>query len=126
MELKQSASGGFFVLQPGSSVVTALMPGEAKPKSCGILEIKQDKCRLLSVPLKTIRPFLIEDVILADVEDLKDSLQDTDSIDAYLSKKVDEMIVQGLDQTRFPLPENHDPILDPNARLPLIRLRVFS
>ena len=67
MELQRSEAGGFFVVQPGSSVVTSLMPGEAVKKQVGILEIKAQKCRLLPVPLLTVRPFVIEEVVLAQV-----------------------------------------------------------
>ena len=123
MELKRSP-GGFFVLQPGSSVVTSLVAAEAKQKSVGIFEINNKNCRLIPIPLQTIRPFVIREVVLAEVDDLQDSLQNTDAIDHYLGQIVNEMILEANDPIKFPAPEKL--CLDPNSHLPLIRLRVLS
>jgi hypothetical protein len=38
MELQKSEAGGFFVVQPGSSVVTSLMPGEAIKKFAALFD----------------------------------------------------------------------------------------
>ncbi|KAH8306756.1 hypothetical protein KR044_012577, partial [Drosophila immigrans] len=59
----------FYVSQPGSSVATSLSEGEAKMKHVGILEIYKTKFHLTPLPLKTVRPFIFESVVLADCAD---------------------------------------------------------
>ncbi|MEQ2190599.1 hypothetical protein XENOCAPTIV_001452, partial [Xenoophorus captivus] len=54
----------FYVTQPGSSVATSLSPGEATKK------VKGRKMNLQKIPLRTVRQFFIQDVVLADYEDL--------------------------------------------------------
>ena len=65
---QQSAVANFFVSQPGSTVVTSLCEGEAKPKCVAILEIHMKDFRLTPIELRTARPFVMEDVSLRDEE----------------------------------------------------------
>ena len=66
--------GDFMVSQPGSSVVTSLIEGEAKQKQVFILEVKADKnapddapmWRAVPQPLETVRPFKYRQVSLID------------------------------------------------------------
>lgn len=58
----QTSTNNFTVLQPGSSVATALSEGEAKRKHCFLLEVNRDEWRLESVPLRTVRPFQFDSV----------------------------------------------------------------
>uniref|UniRef100_A0A3Q3WFJ8 Double-strand break repair protein MRE11 n=1 Tax=Mola mola TaxID=94237 RepID=A0A3Q3WFJ8_MOLML len=60
----------FYVTQPGSSVATSLSPGEATKKHVGLLRVKGRKMNLEKIPLKTVRQFFIQDVVLADYKDL--------------------------------------------------------
>jgi double-strand break repair protein MRE11 len=55
---------GFSILQPGSSVATALSEGEAKKKHVIILEILGDQWRTFKFPLRTVRPFAFDQVLL--------------------------------------------------------------
>lgn len=59
---KDIAGKGFSVVQPGSSVATALSEGEAKPKHVLILEILNDGWRSIKHPLQTVRPFIYDTV----------------------------------------------------------------
>ena len=67
--------GEFFVSQPGSSVVTSLIEGEAKQKKIMLLEVKSDPenprdppfWRAHPIPLETTRPFSYRHVQLMDV-----------------------------------------------------------
>ena len=66
--------GDFMVSQPGSSVVTSLIEGEAKQKQVMILEVKADKhapddapmWRTVPQPLETVRPFKYRQIALID------------------------------------------------------------
>ena len=59
----------FTVIQPGSTVATSLVEGEAKPKHVALLSIKDDNWKMESIPLTTVRPFLLREVVLADHAD---------------------------------------------------------
>lgn len=54
------------ILQPGSSVATALSEGESRPKHVQLLEVEDTKgpegtqWRLIKLPLTTVRPFVFE------------------------------------------------------------------
>ncbi|KAG0719874.1 Double-strand break repair protein MRE11 [Chionoecetes opilio] len=62
------SSQNFHVLQPGSSVVTSLSPGEAIEKCVFLLQVNDHhQFKVDPLPLKTVRPFVFEEVVLADI-----------------------------------------------------------
>ncbi len=63
-------AGAFSVLQPGSSVATALSEGEAKRKHAVLLEVAGSQWRTVKYPLETVRPFAFGSVALAGQLDL--------------------------------------------------------
>ncbi|XP_008285231.1 double-strand break repair protein MRE11 isoform X2 [Stegastes partitus] len=107
----------FHVTQPGSSVATSLSPGEATEKHIGLLRVKGRKMNLQKIPLKTVRQFFIQDVVLADHQDLftPDTPQVTKKIENFCYAKVTEMLEEA-ERGRLGCP------LTPEK--PLIRLRV--
>uniref|UniRef100_A0A7N8XRY6 Double-strand break repair protein n=1 Tax=Mastacembelus armatus TaxID=205130 RepID=A0A7N8XRY6_9TELE len=107
----------FYVTQPGSSVATSLSPGEAAKKHIGLLKVKGHKMNMQKIPLKTVRQFFIQDVVLADYEDLftPDTPQVTKKVEDLCYAKVTEMLEQA-ERERLGCP------LTPEK--PLIRLRV--
>lgn len=109
---EESVEGGFFVSQPGSSVATSLSRGESVTKKVGILEICGERYRMVPVPLKTVRPFLMNDVCLQDELDPLDNT--TEDIEHCLEEKVRAIIEELAEQAE----EGQE------AVLPLIRLRV--
>eukprot|EP01084_Bolivina_argentea_P132141 233177_1 len=140
IDLSESLTGNFFVTQPGSTVITSLSKSESKPKYCGILEIKSDECRLIPFKLKTIRPFLFDDIVLDDHFEHDIDIQD---IDDFLKDKINTMIMTALEE--YPHPSqlqdqhlsfitNYTEVFEPSdnnnnapydpSRLPIIRLRV--
>lgn len=105
-----SSVAPFHIIQPGSSVATSLCDGESRPKHVGILEIKDENWRITPIPLTTVRPFIMKDVVLATEEgnfDIKDEKAVTD----FLAEKVEEIIVQAKNDFK-------------SDALPLIRIRV--
>ena len=50
------------ILQPGSSVATALSEGEAKKKHIFVLEVLKGSFRTIKQELLTVRPFKFEQV----------------------------------------------------------------
>ncbi|KAG7238731.1 hypothetical protein INR49_031247 [Caranx melampygus] len=107
----------FYVTQPGSSVATSLSPGEATKKHIGLLRVKGPKMNLQKIPLKTVRQFFIQDVVLADYEDrfTPDTPQVTKRVEDLCYAKVMEMLEEA-ERERLGSP------LTPEK--PLIRLRV--
>ncbi|XP_076591649.1 double-strand break repair protein MRE11 [Chaetodon auriga] len=106
----------FYVTQPGSSVATSLSPGEATKKHIGLLRVKGRKMNLEKIPLKTVRQFFIQDVVLADYQDLiPGTPQVTKKVENLCYAKVTEMLEEA-ERERLGCP------LTPEK--PLIRLRV--
>lgn len=59
----QDAAGmDFSVLQPGSTVATALTEGESRRKHAWLLEVLDSNYRTIKLPLETVRPFVYEAV----------------------------------------------------------------
>ncbi|AGO10952.1 AaceriAFR553Cp [[Ashbya] aceris (nom. inval.)] len=120
--LVHNAGKGFDVLQPGSSVATALSDGESKEKHVFILELQHgERPRLVPLPLTTVRPFIMEDISLKDVEGLKP--HDKEAIAKYLVEQVERLIERArtmcIERLRAARREE-----DSEVMLPLIRLRV--
>lgn len=65
-ELQETASG-ISILQPGSSVATALSEGESKKKHVVLMEILDTNYRTIKQELTTVRPFIFEQVWAVDV-----------------------------------------------------------
>lgn len=107
----------FYVSQPGSSVVTSLSPGEAVKKHVGLLRVKGRKMNMQKLPLRTVRQFFMEDVVLANHQSLfnPDNPKVTQAIQSFCLEKIEEML-ENAERERLGNP------LQPEK--PLIRLRV--
>lgn len=114
----------YVIIQPGSSVATALSEGESKPKHVVILEVtgqhSKPKWRTEKHRLETVRPFLFESVVLkGNVSEKTALLGGVDDgtlqkeITEFLEHKVEAMIRQA-ERKRGPR----------TPSLPLVRLRV--
>ncbi|KAL9625153.1 MAG: hypothetical protein Q9160_000554 [Pyrenula sp. 1 TL-2023] len=118
----------FKVMQPGSSVATSLVPGEAVSKHVAILSISGREFETENIRLKTVRPFIMEEIVLHDDKEasrLARKDNNRTQITRILEKKVSDMI----DRANNEWLEIHDTNgEDENDEsqipLPLIRLRV--
>jgi double-strand break repair protein MRE11 len=104
------------IYQPGSTVATSLCEGEAKRKAVGILEIYKESYRFTVRHLKTVRPFEIREVELADQPGV--DLRKPETIEKFLKQEVEDMI-ETASRSYRPAPGAPD-----SLRLPLIRLKV--
>eukprot|EP01135_Chromosphaera_perkinsii_P004833 Nk52_evm11s298 gene=Nk52_evmTU11s298 len=112
------ASGEFLVSQPGSSVATALSDGESKKKHIGILKIKGKKHEITPIPLCTVRPFLIKDIVLSEQPELNPNNQE--QVIEYIKSEVEELLQQATEMV-----EDADNVAElKNPIEPLIRVRV--
>lgn len=101
---------GFDVLQPGSSVATALSPGEMVEKNVFVMNIRDNKYSIEPVKLKTVRPFIMDEVVLQK-EGFVPGPASKDDVSKFLVNKVEELIQKATE-------------IDTSGQLPLIRLRV--
>lgn len=112
---------GFSVIQPGSSVATSLCEGEAVPKYVCIMSITGKEFSIEKFPLKTIRPFKMETVILSADSFIEPGPDTKIEVTKWMVRKVEKLI----EQAKTEWTENHlDDEEDEQPPLPLIRLRV--
>ncbi|KAF8065921.1 MRE11 [Scenedesmus sp. PABB004] len=81
------------VLQPGSSVATALSEGESRPKHVFQIDLRGTEWRSVKLPLTTVRPFVWDTVALAAAQPPLEP-EDAEGINAHLERKVAAMIQQ--------------------------------
>ncbi|KAI1496266.1 Metallo-dependent phosphatase-like protein [Biscogniauxia marginata] len=115
---------GFHVMQPGSSIATSLVPGEAVAKHVAVLNITGRDFTVEKHRLKTVRPFMAGEITLASdkrfkgLDKKKDNRQE---LTRKLMDVVEEMIEEA--NTEWEALQGAD--FDPSERpLPLIRLKV--
>ena len=124
LDPRQNPETGFHVMQPGSSVATSLVPGEAVPKHVAIVSVTGKDFEVDKIPLKTVRPFVTGEIVLATdkrfkgVDKKKDNRQE---ITRRLMDIVEEMIEQANADWLSIQDEGEEQEEQP---LPLIRLKV--
>ena len=116
----------FHVIQPGSSVATSLAVGEAVPKHVAVLSITGRDFKVDTIRLKTVRPFVMKEIILAEEKEAmrfaKKGNNRTD-LTRFLEGIVHEMIKQANNEWEEAQGEEERDE-DEAPPLPLIRLRV--
>ncbi|KAF6803557.1 DNA repair protein [Colletotrichum musicola] len=119
---QQNPETGFHVMQPGSSVATSLVPGEAVPKHVAVLSVAGKEFKVEKLPLKTVRPFITRDIVLSSdprfkgLHTKKDNRQE---LTKRLMVVVEEMI-QEANEDWYAVHEDDEE----EPPLPLIRLKV--
>ncbi|KAJ8495019.1 hypothetical protein ONZ45_g13039 [Pleurotus djamor] len=87
------AGKNYYITQPGSTVATSLADGEATEKHVALLQIQGKDFQLTPIPLRTVRPFVIDElVLLDDAEEEGFDVDDQIAISKYLKQKVNELI----------------------------------
>jgi double-strand break repair protein MRE11 len=122
---------GFHVMQPGSSVATSLMPGEAVPKHVSILSVTGKEFTTENIRLKTVRPFIMKEIVLAEEREIKekevwrvrDVSDNRAKITQYLNKVIEELIEEAnRDWLELQVDREEGDDIEPPK--PLVRLRV--
>ncbi|KAI9008381.1 Metallo-dependent phosphatase-like protein [Gaertneriomyces semiglobifer] len=108
----------FWITQPGSSVATSLCEGEATPKHVAILKIDGQNFNIEKVRLRSVRPFIIDEVCLKDQDDL--SPADPKTVNQFLQDKVEELMEKALAEWN----ELNPGVSEQNVPKPLVRLKV--
>lgn len=125
IEPRYNPEMAFHVMQPGSSVATSLMPGEAVPKHVAIVSITGKEFKCEPIKLKSVRPFVMKEIVLSEERALKDVWKDDNNrvtITRYLMDIVEKLISDAKREWLSCQDEAEDEELE--APLPLIRLRV--
>lgn len=74
------------ITQPGSSIATALSEGESVKKHVAIVCVTGTEYSLKKIPLKTVRPFIMESIALSSESSLRAG--DDNQLFRFLSSKV--------------------------------------
>ncbi|KAK9465749.1 Mre11 DNA-binding presumed domain-containing protein [Lipomyces arxii] len=116
---------GFHVMQPGSSVVTNLCESEAAEKYIAILSVTGQDFNVEKIRLKTVRPFVMRDVVLSRDCGFTASSKNKGQIMMWLIEKVEKLIEEAKTQWRVANSDSRGNLQTTDEPpLPLIRLRV--
>lgn len=102
IEFFESVVGTFRITQPGSSVATSLVAGEAARKKVGILDINGKNFRLHPVPLTQVRSFVTTELSLREHRanlDAEDPKVDA-KVTQVLEEEVRLMILNAREKTQ--------------------------
>ena len=116
----------FHVMQPGSSVATSLMPGEAVPKHVAVLSITGRDFAVETIRLKTVRPFVMREIVLSEEKEamkLAKKANNRTALTQFLTDIVDDMIKQAHEEWKAAQGDEEQDEQE-KPPLPLIRLRV--
>lgn len=120
----------FHVMQPGSSVATSLVPGEAVPKHVAIVSVTGKEFKVEKHRIKSVRPFITKELILAQDPRFKGIAKEKENR-TKLTKKLIEVVDELIEEAKsewLAIQDEEDLEYDeqgnPNIPKPLVRLRV--
>ncbi|RMJ28108.1 double-strand break repair protein [Aspergillus sp. HF37] len=116
----------FHVMQPGSSVATSLVPGEAVPKQVSILSITGREFKAEPIPLRTVRPFATKEIVLSEEKGTQKLARKEDNrteVTRFLMTIVEELIEEAKAQW-LEMQNTTEDDEEREVPLPLVRLRV--
>lgn len=116
----------FHVMQPGSSVATSLVPGEAVPKHVAILSITGREFKCEPIRLKTVRPFAMREIVLSEekgAQKLARKENNRTEVTRFLISIVEELIEEAQAEW-LEMQDEADDDEEREVPLPLVRLRV--
>ncbi|CAN8104592.1 unnamed protein product [Discula destructiva] len=117
---------GFHVMQPGSSVATSLIAGEADTKHVAIVSITGEEFKSEKIALKTVRPFIHKEIVLKtelNFKKLQFQKNNRETITIQLIDVIEKMIEQA-NEMWLAKQEDPEDIPEDARPLPLIRLKV--
>ncbi|TVY42597.1 Double-strand break repair protein [Lachnellula subtilissima] len=117
----------FHVMQPGSSVATSLIPAEAVTKHVAVVEVNGKNFVMKKHRLKTVRPFIYREIVLANEARFKKLAKEKDNrtaLTAELMKVVDELIEEAKAEWLESQGDEAEEINEEDIPRPLIRLKV--
>lgn len=130
IEPQENPEMGFKVMQPGSSVATSLSKGEAVPKHVAIVSVKGTDYDVEPIRLKTVRPFVMKEIVLNDFPEARECAMVKNETDAkvrltnFLVQQIEELIDEANNSWRETQEEAGNEVDEDEMPQPLIRLRV--
>ncbi|QPG75951.1 hypothetical protein FOA43_003337 [Brettanomyces nanus] len=121
----ENPSTGFNVLQAGSSIATSLSEGELAEKHVFILNIKGKDFSLEPIALKSVRPFAMKSVVLAETG-LSATSSNKAEVLNFLIGQVEQLIKDAIHRWKENNKDEFDSeeLTEADVPLPLVRLRV--
>jgi double-strand break repair protein MRE11 len=120
----------FHVMQPGSSVATSLVPGEAVPKHVAIVSVTGKDFTVEKHRIKTVRPFITKELVLAQdprFRGIAKEKENRSKLTLKLKEVVDKLIEEAKSEW-LAIQDEEDLEYDedgkPTIPLPLVRLKV--
>ncbi|KAI1291634.1 double-strand break repair protein mus-23 [Xylaria venustula] len=115
---------GFHVMQPGSSVATSLVPGEAVAKHVAIVSVTGKDFSVEKHRLKTVRPFITDEIVLAQDKRFK-GLDKKKENRQELMKKLMTIVEEMIEEANAEWDSLQEVDVEESERpRPLIRLKV--
>lgn len=114
----------FQVMQPGSSIATSLVPGEAVAKHVAIISVTGKQFTTKKIRLKTVRPFITRDLVLATDPRFKNLARVKDNR-IKLVDKLSDVVKELIEEAKSDWLAAQDPDDAPDeVPLPLVRIKV--
>jgi len=124
IEPRPNLEMGFQVMQPGSSVATSLVPGEAVAKHVAIVSITGKEFTCEPHRIKSVRPFVTKELVLANDDRFK-SLAKVKDNRTKLSRKLEEAVLELIQEAMEEWVAIQDEEVAPeHIPLPLVRLKI--
>ena len=82
----------FYITQPGSSIATSLSEGETVKKYVGLLHVRGKDFKLTKIPLKTVRQFYLDNIVLGDTSIDPEGHKVEEQVEAYCVEKVEALL----------------------------------
>ncbi|KAL9597940.1 MAG: hypothetical protein Q9219_004830 [cf. Caloplaca sp. 3 TL-2023] len=121
---RYNAEMDFHVIQPGSSVATSLMPGEAVAKHVAVLSITGRDFKIEPIRLRSVRPFAMKEIVLSEDKEIKALARKQDHR-AELTRRLISIVDDLIEQAKADWKELQDEeALEEEVPKPLVRLRV--
>lgn len=114
----------FQVMQPGSSIATSLVPGEAIAKHVAIINVTGKQFTTEKIRLKSVRPFITRDLVLATDPRFKPLARVKDNR-IKLVDKLSDVVKELIEEAKSDWLAAQDPDDTPEeVPLPLVRIKV--
>ncbi|KAI1281838.1 double-strand break repair protein mus-23 [Xylaria sp. FL0933] len=121
---RQNPETGFHVMQPGSSVATSLVPGEAVAKHVAVVSVTGKDFSVEKHRLKTVRPFVTGEIVLATDERFK-GLDKKKENRQELTRRLMRIVEEMIEEANAEWDSLQEDDIDETERpRPLIRLKV--
>jgi double-strand break repair protein MRE11 len=116
----------FHVMQPGSSIATSLVPGEAVAKHVAILNVTGREFTIEKHRIKSVRPFITKEIVLASDNRFRSLATEKDN-KTKLTMKLMDVVNELIEEAKaewLAIQEEDDDDVVVDVPLPLVRLKV--